>query len=277
MGTEIVEACKRGDVEAVKRFVAEDESNANTRDEEGKSFLFRAAESGSFELVKLLIASKADVNGGDHVLHALAASQNISMKTIMIADVLVRAKADIACKKDDETPIEALMKRPDRDAQALIAELKKVFENPVVESPRSPMIKRQQRKDDAPSPKCESPKSARPIERSESLKKLLEFKPGVVKRPSTPPKHELESPMAHTPPRFSPKLNPVPREESFNQVIELESENEKLRAENAALRDEVKRYRTTMSKFDARQQLKELYARLIQLESIESALEAINP
>jgi hypothetical protein len=273
MSDELFEACNRVDTNAVNRILVTSCEYINTVDSsDSNTCLSKAVSSGSFELVKTLVSYKADPNavGKEHVLHKICTTNNISMKTVMIADVLIKAKADVdRPNKDNDKPLDLIKKRADLTGNPFASELIKLFSSPNSMSPSKSM---------------ESPKSARTVERSESLKKLLNIGPIPLKRPSTPPKEELdETPKCRTVPAelttpTSPKLfrSERPASESLSRVLELEKENEKLKAENAALRDEVKRFRTTMSKFDARQQLKELYARLIQLESLESALESLN-
>ena len=272
----ICDACKSGDVETVKRILplvsAESINSSNC--------LKNACEAGSFELVKILLSHKADPNStkGEPIgtaLHVLARVCPVSMKTVMMCDILLKAKANPELRdENNDTPLDVLKRR--ENPCAVTAELVKLLDRAPsprktqeqLGSPRKGMgdpdspRKESTGKElgDSESPTKES--ARRGVERSESLKKLLEFSPirqqaSPPRKPTTPPNEE------------SPKIG-------HSRVIELETENEKLRAENSALRDEVKRFRATMSKLDARQQLKELYARLIQLESIESTLEQLN-
>ena len=233
--------------------------------------LEKACELGSFELVKSLISSKTDPNKvneetGGSVLHVLVNTENVSMRTVMICDVLLKAKADPGLKDTNNNRPFDILKERKSTPRGITAELMKLLNQETASPPRSP---------------------TKAMERSESLKKLLEFSPlrsprkapvneNPIQSPE-PPKSPQSPPRTHTPAQRvkSPQTPRSPPTPKLSRMLELETENEKLRAENSALKDELKRFRNTMTKLNARQQLKELYARLLQLESIETTLEQL--
>lgn len=100
------------------------------------------------------------------------------------------------------------------------------------------------------SPKKETPMtSPRRVERSDELKKLLNMHIPDIRKP-VPYRESTSRPQ--TPPPSAEVL--------------------KLRAENEALRKEVDRLREIINKMNPQEQLKTMYARLVQLEAIESEL-----
>jgi hypothetical protein len=100
------------------------------------------------------------------------------------------------------------------------------------------------------SPKKETPiASPRRVERSDELKKLLNMHIPDIRKP-VPYRESTSRPQ--TPPPSAEVL--------------------KLRAENEALRKEVDRLREIINKMNPQEQLKTMYARLVQLEAIESEL-----
>ena len=247
-------ACESGDVALVKSLLTSGLGDIDQRDETtGRTSLHAACEKQSLELVKLLLSHKADPSLVDQYLdsplHVLVKQNPVTMRTVMIADVLVKThKVDIGYTNSDKQTVADLVKaRPNWDSDSACKEVLKIFQPETVTS-RSPSM----------SP-VQSPKN---LERSESLKKLLsarlpDLKPVPYRqprRPVTPPKAVL------------------PQDAPPSDYGELRRENEKLMAENAALKDELKKYRDIVSKQDPRMQLKGLYARLIQLEAIEAAL-----
>ena len=100
------------------------------------------------------------------------------------------------------------------------------------------------------SPKKETPTvSPRKIERSDDLKKILNMHIPDIRKP-VPYREQTSRPQ--TPPPTAEVL--------------------KLRAENEALRNEVDRLRDMINKMNPQEQLKTMYARLVQIEAIESEL-----
>ena len=100
------------------------------------------------------------------------------------------------------------------------------------------------------SPKKETPMvSPRRVERSDELKKLLNMHIPDIRKPV--PYREATS-RPQTPPPSA-------------EVI-------KLRAENEALRNEIDRLRDIIAKMSPQEQLKTMYARLVQIEAIEAEL-----
>jgi len=91
--------------------------------------------------------------------------------------------------------------------------------------------------------------SPRKIERSDDLKKILNMHIPDIRKP-VPYREQTSRPQ--TPPPSAEVL--------------------KLRAENEALRNEVDRLRDMINKMNPQEQLKTMYARLVQIEAIESEL-----
>jgi ankyrin repeat protein len=99
------------------------------------------------------------------------------------------------------------------------------------------------------SPKKDNTPSPRRVERTEELKKILNMHIPDARKP-VPYREDTSRPQ--TPPPSAEVL--------------------KLRAENQALRKEIDRLRDIVNKMNPQEQLKTMYARLVQLEAIESGL-----
>lgn len=99
------------------------------------------------------------------------------------------------------------------------------------------------------SPKKDNTMSPRRLERTEEMKKILNMHIPDIRKP-VPYRESTSRPQ--TPPPTAEVL--------------------KLRAENEALRKEVDRLREIVNKMNPQEQLKTMYARLVQLEAIESEL-----
>ena len=111
-GSDLYRAVWTGDLEAVKKLVAEG-ADANEIDEEGNPLLHEAIWRGHADVVQALIEAGADVNAkdtdGNSLLH-----EAIWRGHIEVARVLVDAGADVNAKDTDGNPLlhEAIWRGP---------------------------------------------------------------------------------------------------------------------------------------------------------------------
>ena len=205
------------------------------------SSLHGSALVGNLDAIKSLLENKANVDepdgNGDTALIAVAraAGSNPSMKSIMMMEYLVktaRANSLSRSPSSGETVSEILSKNLQNRDDPLMSNLFALLGR------------------NCSSPTKETPTtSPRRVERSEELKKLLNMHIPDAKKPV--PYREASS-RPQTPPPTAEVL--------------------KLRAENEVLRKEVDRLRDIVNKMNPQEQLKTMYARLVQLEAIESEL-----
>ena len=103
----IHDAAKRGDIEAVKQYLA-DNANVNSKDSKGMTPLHAAAIRNHKEIAQLLIAKGADVNAknkyGGTPLHYAATKE--------IAELLIAKGANVNMREiDGSTPLDLAIKR----------------------------------------------------------------------------------------------------------------------------------------------------------------------
>ena len=109
----ILDAAEKGDIEAVKQYLAAG-TDVNAMDKRGRTPLHFAAKRGQKELVELLIANGADVNAktdlGNTPLHRVAAQdvkEIAGTELKHIAQVLIANGAVLSARnKDGKTPLE---------------------------------------------------------------------------------------------------------------------------------------------------------------------------
>ena len=241
---ELFAACEQGDVAAVRKIGLSPELLEYRNPDSGDTCLHVAVRNGPLELVRLLIASKADVNAtnsnNETPLHVVMKADTMSMRNVMVIENLVKnGKAKLDIKNiDGKMPIDMLKEVISRGkGGAMPDELIKLLE-----------------------PK---PPESKIVERTDSMKKLLTLNIPDARKPV--PYREC-----------SPRTPPPSDDMTLQSARADSSEMAKLRAENEALRTELTRIRGVLSRLDPKKQLKNLYTRLIQLEAIESELKQID-
>ncbi|XP_071086322.1 ankyrin-3-like, partial [Haliotis cracherodii] len=100
------QACSGGDVEIVKRILALEKVDINSRDQNGETPVMMAARDGHVQLVEVLVKKGADMslvnNGGDNILHQACKGGDIET----VKEVLAQDKLDINSRgKTGQTPV----------------------------------------------------------------------------------------------------------------------------------------------------------------------------
>ena len=100
-----IESAKKGDIEAVKLFLAEG-ININVQNERGLTALMRSAEYQRVEMVTLLLEKGADVNIGGNRNNRTALMEASSAGNIVIIKQLAERGAEINAKDNsNNTPL----------------------------------------------------------------------------------------------------------------------------------------------------------------------------
>lgn len=286
-------ACLSGNSQEVKSLISKssdtkkflDFSDAQSRN----TYLHVAVSNGPLDIVRSLLTAKSDPNSvnieGDTPLHMLAHETRVTMRSVMIADALVKAGALLTVKnKDDKTPIDLVKSHSSEAAGPLLPELLNIVQFDASKNNPSalPSIKRSDSlkklltltlPDQRPVPYRES------SPRAKTSRETVVTEKNVIVTPSTPPPPQPEKLEFSKPPKHdSPTEKQIADSRYSNRSKDGEymKENAKLKAENEALRDELERIRMIVNQLNPRKQLKLLYARLVQLESIQSVLENID-
>jgi ankyrin repeat protein len=102
----LLEASKKGDIEAVKQHLAAG-TDVNAWDDSGWTPLIHAAEGGHKEIVELLIASGADLNAHIHLAGSTPLHYAALFGQKEIAELLIAKGADVNAKDDNGgTPLD---------------------------------------------------------------------------------------------------------------------------------------------------------------------------
>lgn len=287
-------ACLSGNSQEVKSLISRSSDTKKflhfSDPQSGNTCLHVAVSNGPLDIVRSLISAKADPNSvnieGETPLHMLAHETRVTMRAVMIADALVKAGTLLTVKnKDDKTAFELFKSHQPDVAGPLLPELLNIVQFDAT---------------------INNPNTLLSIKRSDSLKKLLtltlpdqrrpvpyrECSPraktsretvvtdkNVISTPSTPPPPQPEKVEPSKPPKDDSPIEKQSLDLRYSNPPkdgEYMKENAKLKAENEALRDELERIRMIVNQLNPRKQLKLLYARLVQLESIQSVLENID-
>src|ERR1019366_7998863 len=128
-GGEIHEAAKAGDLKKVKALLKDNPELVFSKDTNGITPLYWAADRGNKDVVELLLANKADVNAevkadvnakknGGWTLFIAAAATNGQKD---VAELLLANKADVNAKTvDGETPLHRAAAEGDKDVVELL-------------------------------------------------------------------------------------------------------------------------------------------------------------
>jgi hypothetical protein len=284
---EVISAIRKGDISSVKTILAQ-ESVLYTVSEEGtgNSFLHVSVFQRNLEMIKFFIASgKIDTNpvndAKDTPLHVLVKSGNISMRAVMIADLLVKAGTDPMLRNiDDKTAADILSATV--GGGNFSDQLLKILQQPC----SSP--KRLDQSIEVPKVHVEPPSTvpsppAEKFPRPNSLEKLLslripDIRPVPYKKTPASARSASPSPVKSFRKPATPPSEPDELPIDFrtnDESAKIRGEIERLKAENEALKSELNKCRTLLHAIDARQQLRIMYSRLLELESIESALDCM--
>lgn len=255
----LLDACNSGNVVEARKLLSStlfDPKSLEAKDEAtGMTPLHAAVSQGPLELVQVLLNAKSNVDAknisSETPLHLIVKSGPLTMKAVMMIETLVKSgKADVAVTDSDGKTLFDILSLSVNEGKAgsLAQDVLPLLNLRTVETPAT------------------QPQTG---ERTESVRKLLEVHIPDLSKPV--PYRELSP---RTPP-VSPKRIFLP-EEAVNPPLPVNSgiiqENARLVADYAALREELFRIRDQLSRIDPKHQLKRLYTRLIQLESIETAL-----
>lgn len=286
-------ACLSGNSQEVKSLISKSSDTKKFLEfsdpPSGNTYLHVAVSNGPLDIVRSLISAKANPNSvnieGETPLHLLAHQTRVTMRSVMIADALVKAGALLTVKsKDDKTPFDLVKSHSSEAAGPLLPELLNIVQfdasknnpNTLPSTKRSDSLKKLLTltlPDQRPVPYRES------SPRAKTSRETVVTEKNVIVTPSTPPPPQPEKLEFSKPPKDnSPTVKQIVDSGYMNRSKDGEymKENAKLKAENEALRDELERIRMIVNQLNPRKQLKLLYARLVQLESIQSVLENID-
>jgi len=224
------------------------------------SQLSAAVENGNLELIKSLVAQKADPNACiESPLITVLQEHELSFKSMMILEFLVKTgRADLTKKSisTGETALEI--------AQKIFEPLSPRKADPLVVSTLTLL---------GESPKPQTPPSSppKPVKRTEAMNKLLNMHIPDIRKPV--PYRESSSVLSPT-----QQVSPSPHVPSTTVSTTVDNTGEilSLRAENEALKSEISRLRSLLNQTNPEEQLKKLYARLVQIEAIENQLNNIS-
>jgi hypothetical protein len=231
--------------------------------------LIEAIKNGNMEIIKSLVGeggmdlnSITDTNG-DPPLVVLIRTHALSFKSMMILEYLVRqAKIDVSkTSASGETALDLARSVFDesspRRKDPLVLSALRLLEQPISQIPLNTGV--------PPSgdPASEPPVSATPV-------------PVALTPPSSPSNNQIKRSdnVKRLLNMHIPDIRkPVPYRESVDSSA---SSIACLKAENEALRAEVERLRDLVNKMNPEEQLKRMYARLVQIEAIECQLKNIS-
>ena len=122
-------ACLSGNSQEVKSLISKSSDTKKFLEfsdpPSGNTYLHVAVSNGPLDIVRSLISAKANPNSvnieGETPLHLLAHQTRVTMRSVMIADALVKAGALLTVKsKDDKTPFDLVKSHSSEAAGPLL-------------------------------------------------------------------------------------------------------------------------------------------------------------